>query len=98
MTTPRAAAKLCALDKTCWQKPIGGIMAEVTIRAADGGGFSAYLPGPKTGKAPGLVLFKGIFAVNKVMGAPPDAFAPQGSTAMSPDLFWPPQPPPPTSH
>src|SRR5260370_423379 len=88
MTTPRAAAKLCALDKTCWQKPIGGIMAEVTIRAADGGGFSAYLAVPKSGKGPGIVLIQEIFGVNKVMRDLADGFAAQGYTAMCPDLFW----------
>ncbi|HEX9491232.1 MAG TPA: dienelactone hydrolase family protein [Stellaceae bacterium] len=63
-------------------------MAEVTIRAADGGGFSAYLAVPKSGKGPGIVLIQEIFGVNKVMRDLADGFAAQGYTAMCPDLFW----------
>ena len=63
-------------------------MAEVTIRAADGGSFSAYLATPKSGKGPGIVLIQEIFGVNKVMRDLADGFAAQGYTAMCPDLFW----------
>jgi carboxymethylenebutenolidase len=63
-------------------------MTEVTIRAADGGSFSAYLAAPKSGKGPGLVVIQEIFGVNKVMRDITDAFAAQGYVAMCPDLFW----------
>jgi carboxymethylenebutenolidase len=63
-------------------------MAEVTIRAADGGSFSAYLATPKSGKGPGIVLIQEIFGVNKVMRDLADGVAGQGYTTMCPDLFW----------
>ncbi|HEX7966875.1 MAG TPA: dienelactone hydrolase family protein [Stellaceae bacterium] len=63
-------------------------MADVTIRAADGGSFSAYLATPKSGKGSGIVLIQEIFGVNKVMRDLADGFATQGYTVMCPDLFW----------
>jgi carboxymethylenebutenolidase len=63
-------------------------MTDVTIRAADGGSFSAYLATPKSGKGPGIVLIQEIFGVNKVMRDLADGFAAQGYTVMCPDLFW----------
>ena len=63
-------------------------MAEVTIRAADGGSFSAYVATPKSGKGPGIGLIQEIFGVNKVMRDLADGFAAQGYTVMCPDLFW----------
>jgi carboxymethylenebutenolidase len=67
-------------------------MTDVTIRAADGGSFSAYLATPKSGKGPGIVLVQEIFGVNKVMRDLADGFAAQGYTVMCPDLFWRQQP------
>jgi carboxymethylenebutenolidase len=63
-------------------------MADVTIRAADGGSFSAYLATPKSGKGPGILVIQEIFGVNKVMRETADAFAANGYVAMCPDLFW----------
>lgn len=63
-------------------------MTEVTIRAADGGSFSAYLATPKSGKGPGILLIQEIFGVNRVMRDLADGFAAQGYTVMCPDLFW----------
>ncbi len=63
-------------------------MAEVTIRAADGGSFKAYLAAPKSGKGPGIVLIQEIFGVNKVMRDLADGFAAAGYAVMCPDLFW----------
>ena len=63
-------------------------MADVTIRAADGGSFKAYLATPKSGKGPGIVLIQEIFGVNKVMRDLADGFAAQGYSVMCPDLFW----------
>jgi carboxymethylenebutenolidase len=63
-------------------------MADVTIRAADGGSFSAYLATPKSGKGPGILVIQEIFGVNKVMRETADAFAANGYVALCPDLFW----------
>ena len=63
-------------------------MAEVTIHAADGGSFSAYLAAPKNGKGAGLLLIQEIFGVNRVMRDLADGFAAQGYAVMCPDLFW----------
>ncbi len=63
-------------------------MAEITIKAADGGGFSAYLALPKSGKGPGVVVAQEIFGVNAVMRGIADALAAQGYAALCPDLFW----------
>jgi carboxymethylenebutenolidase len=63
-------------------------MAEVTIRAADGGSFGGYLATPKTGKGPGIVVIQEIFGVNAVMRAITDGLAARGFTALCPDLFW----------
>lgn len=63
-------------------------MAEVTVRAADGGSFSGYLAAPKSGKGPGVVVIQEIFGVNAVMRQITDGLAGQGFTAFCPDLFW----------
>jgi carboxymethylenebutenolidase len=63
-------------------------MTDVTIRAADGGNFSAYLATPKSGKGPGILLIQEIFGVNKVMRDLANGYAAQGYTVMCPDLFW----------
>ncbi len=63
-------------------------MTEVTISAADGGSFKAYLATPKSGKGAGIVLIQEIFGVNKVMRDLAEGFAAQGYAVMCPDLFW----------
>lgn len=63
-------------------------MTEVTIRAADGGSFKAYLAAPKSGKGPGIVLIQEIFGVNKVMRDLAEGYAAQGYAVICPDLFW----------
>ena len=63
-------------------------MPDVTIRAADGGSFSAYLATPSAGRGPGVVLIQEIFGVNKVMRDLADGFARQGHVVLCPDLFW----------
>lgn len=67
-------------------------MTDVTISAADGGGFSAYVAKPARTPAPGLVVIQEIFGVNKVMRDLCDGFAAQGYLAVCPDLFWRQQP------
>lgn len=63
-------------------------MSEVTIDAADGGQFSAYLATPAITPAPGIVVIQEIFGVNRVMRDLCDGFAAQGYLAVCPDLFW----------
>jgi carboxymethylenebutenolidase len=63
-------------------------MPDVTIRAADGGSFSAYLAKPSAGRGPGVLVIQEIFGVNKVMRDLADGFARQGYVALCPDLFW----------
>ena len=63
-------------------------MAEITIQAADGGSFSAYLAAPKAGKGPGIVVIQEIFGVNAVMRGIADNLAALGYAALCPDLFW----------
>jgi carboxymethylenebutenolidase len=63
-------------------------MTDVTIHAADGGSFSAYVATPPSGKGPGIVVIQEIFGVNQVMRDLADGFAAAGYTAFCPDLFW----------
>ena len=63
-------------------------MAEITIQAADGGSFAAYLAAPKSGKGPGIVVIQEIFGVNVVMRGITDDLAAKGYAALCPDLFW----------
>lgn len=63
-------------------------MPQVTIKAADGGTFSAYLATPHAGTGPGILVAQEIFGVNKVMRDICDGFAAQGYLALCPDLFW----------
>lgn len=63
-------------------------MSTVTIKAADGGSFSAYVATPSAATAPGLLVIQEIFGVNQVMRDLCDAFAAQGYLAVCPDLFW----------
>jgi carboxymethylenebutenolidase len=60
----------------------------ITIKAADGGSFSAYLATPKSGKGPGIVVIQEIFGVNAGIRAIADRLAGQGFTALAADLFW----------
>jgi carboxymethylenebutenolidase len=65
-------------------------MPEVTIKAADGGMFSAYLalPPGAPGKRPGIVMMQQIFGANAEMRGFTDDYAAQGYVAICPDLFW----------
>jgi len=63
-------------------------MPNLTIKAADGGQFSAYLATPKSGKGPGIVVIQEIFGVNAGIRAIADRLAGHGFTALAPDLFW----------
>ena len=67
-------------------------MAEITIKAKDGGSFMAYHAAPASGRGAGLVLIQEIFGVNQVMRALADGYARQGWHVVCPDLFWRQQP------
>lgn len=63
-------------------------MAEITIAAADGGRFFAYLAEPKAKPAGAVVVIQEIFGVNAAMRATCDWLATMGFIAVCPDLFW----------
>lgn len=63
-------------------------MPEITIQAADGGSFSAYLVMPETPNGSGVIAIQEIFGVNKVMRDICHGLATQGYIAICPDLFW----------
>jgi len=67
-------------------------MPEITIKADDGGSFSAYLATPSSGKGPGVLVIQEIFGVNPAMREITDGLAAQGFTALCPDIFWRQQP------
>lgn len=63
-------------------------MAEITIKAPDGGSFFAYLAEPKQKPAGAVVVIQEIFGVNGAMRAACDWLAAMGFIAVCPDLFW----------
>lgn len=60
----------------------------ITITAADGGSFKAYLALPEGGSGPGVLLLQEIFGVNQHMRAVADYYAEEGYVVIAPDLFW----------
>ncbi|MBM3521551.1 MAG: dienelactone hydrolase family protein [Alphaproteobacteria bacterium] len=67
-------------------------MTDIDIQAADGGRFTGYVAGPKSGKGAGILVIQEIFGVNKVMRDLCDGLAAAGYFALCPDLFWRQQP------
>ncbi len=63
-------------------------MSEITVNAADGGSFMAYVAEPAAGSGPGILVIQEIFGVNDVMRGICDDIAGQGYLAVCPDLFW----------
>lgn len=63
-------------------------MPDITIPAAGGGEFGAYIARPAATPAAGLVVIQEIFGVNAVMRQMCDEYAAQGFLAVCPDLFW----------
>jgi carboxymethylenebutenolidase len=59
-----------------------------TIRAFDGGEFSAYLALPTGGRGPGVVVLQEIFGVSTFIREVCDWYAARGFVALAPDLFW----------
>ena len=60
----------------------------VSITAADGGVFSAYLALPEAGRGPGLLVLQEIFGVNGYLREVAERYAEEGYVAIAPDLFW----------
>jgi carboxymethylenebutenolidase len=63
-------------------------MAEVTINAADGGSFTAYVANQLKATGPGLLLIQEIFGVNQTMRDLADDLSLLGYVVVCPDLFW----------
>lgn len=60
----------------------------ISIQAADGGAFDAYLALPETAPAPGLLVVVPIFGVNAEMQQAVDDYAARGFVVIAPDPFW----------
>ena len=60
----------------------------VTVKAADGGSFKAYVAKPAKGSGPGIVLLQEIFGINRFMREVADYYAEEGYVVLVPDLFW----------
>ena len=60
----------------------------ITLNAADGGCFAAYLALPSSGSGPGIVLLQEIFGVTAGLRAAADLYAEEGYVVLVPDLFW----------
>jgi carboxymethylenebutenolidase len=60
----------------------------ITVTAADGRPFSAYLSVPAAGRGPGLILLQEIYGVNATIRAATDLFAEEGYVVLAPDLFF----------
>src|ERR1700676_1667495 len=60
----------------------------VSVTAADGGVFNAYLAVPASGAAAGRVLLQEIFRVNRHLRELADRYAEEGYVTIAPDLFW----------
>jgi carboxymethylenebutenolidase len=64
-------------------------MSDVTIEAADGRRFGAYLALPHGSfTAPGILVIQEIFGINGTVRAICDDYAARGYLALAPDLFW----------
>ncbi|GFM81315.1 carboxymethylenebutenolidase [Pseudomonas cichorii] len=64
----------------------------VSVPAANGGQFQAYLATSVDGRGPGVVLCQEIFGVNLAMREVADLLAEEGYSVLVPDLYWRQQP------
>ncbi|MFQ5783649.1 MAG: dienelactone hydrolase family protein [Alphaproteobacteria bacterium] len=62
--------------------------SDITLTAADGGEFGAYLAAPASGSGAGVVVLQEIFGINRVIRDIADRLAARGYFAIAPDLFW----------
>lgn len=60
----------------------------VTVTAADGGIFNAYVAVPESGSGPGLVLLQEVLGVNQHVRDLAELYAAEGYVTIAPDLFW----------
>ncbi len=60
----------------------------ISISAADGGAFGAYIARPESGAGPGIVVLQEIFGVNDHIRSVCDLYAQEGYIAVAPDIFW----------
>ncbi|MDP3510909.1 MAG: dienelactone hydrolase family protein [Candidatus Melainabacteria bacterium] len=61
---------------------------KVSITAADGESFSAYLALPQSGQGPAILLIQEIFGVNPHIRKVADYYAQEGYVVLAPDLFF----------
>ncbi len=61
---------------------------DITLRAAGGGTFDAYLALPRDASAPGLLLLPPIFGIEDVIRDMADRYAANGYVALVPNQFW----------
>ncbi|MBA4077189.1 MAG: carboxymethylenebutenolidase [Cyanobacteria bacterium PR.023] len=61
---------------------------KVSIKAADGESFSAYLALPESGMGPAILLIQEIFGVNPHIRKVADYYAQEGYVVLAPDLFF----------
>ena len=60
----------------------------LSVTAADGGQFNAYVAKPAQGSGPGLLVIQEIFGVNQHIRDLCDRYAEEGYVAIAPDIFW----------
>ncbi len=60
----------------------------LSLAAADGQRFNAYLAKPESGSGPGVLVLQEIFGVNSHIRAVCDRYAEEGYFALAPDIFW----------
>jgi carboxymethylenebutenolidase len=60
----------------------------ISITAADGGSFEAYLALPAQTPAPGILVIVPIFGVTEEMRGVVDRYAARGYAVIAPDPFW----------
>src|SRR6188768_4155916 len=61
---------------------------EISITAADGGTFAAYLALPARTPAAGLIVLPEIFNSNAHIRSVTDGYAADGFVALAPDVYW----------
>lgn len=61
---------------------------EITVRAADGRAFAAFLALPPSGSGPGLLVLPEIYNSNDHIRGVAEGFAEQGFVTLAPDVFW----------
>ena len=63
-------------------------LSQISIAAADGGSFGAYLALPETTPAPAVICIQEVYGVNRFIRAITDYWASRGFLAISPDIYW----------